>query len=98
MKIRLQESIATAVVRKIQELVTECVKDLSGGVLPTGKQLRRLLRREIHPDGHVFHFRGQPMLFIAPHRFTKVDGEWQLQIPHTKLYEKEPQQPVAASN
>lgn len=96
--IRIQESIAVTVLRKIQELVEESIKDCNGGLMPSQKELKKLLRREIHPDGNVFHFKGQPMLFIAPHKFAKVGAEWQLQVPHKKLYLKEPEPPMVATN
>lgn len=96
--IKSQETIAGVVIRKLRELVEDAVKDCNGGLLPTQKELRKLLKREVHPDGSVFHFKGRPILFIAPHRFEKVDGEMQLQIPHRKLYVPEPEQPLAASN
>lgn len=96
--IKTQESIANVVILKLRELVETAVRDCNGGLLPSQKELRKLLKREIHPDGSVFHFKGRPILFVVPHRFEKVDGEMQLQIPHKRLYVPEPEQPVAASN
>lgn len=98
-KIQTEDCISNLVIRKIKELVNESIKNLNGGLMPREKDLKKLLRVEIHPDGRVFHFKGQPMLFIAPHKFGKSDnGEWQLQIPHKRLYEKEPEPPLGATN
>lgn len=82
----------------VNRLVTECVKDLNGGILPPKKKLKRDLTMVPGPNGKVFFYKGRPMLLILNPKFGMKDGKEQMQVAHKKLYVDEPQEPVAASN
>lgn len=93
------ESHAVLVSSKISALVTESLKDLNGGMMPTKKKMKRFLMRERRPDGDLFYWRGEPMLWVASHSVQKgPDGKMRLVLPHKKLYLKTPEKPLEGSN
>lgn len=93
------ESIADIVIRKIRELVCECLKDLNGGIMPSQKKMKRFLVRNHGRDGDYFTWKGAPMLFVGNHStHPQPNGRIGLNLPFKKLYKPTIEKPLVASN
>lgn len=96
---QVAESQASIVMRRIHDLLTESLKDVNGGIMPTKKRMKRFLVRERRPDGDLFHWRGEPLLFVGHHSVQRgPDGKMLLVLPHKQLYLKVPGETLGPSN
>lgn len=92
------ESATNIYLRHAQSIVTEAVKDLSGGIMPSKKRLGKILSYQPFTNGVLYKYQGRPMVFIAHPKWRKAGGKIMMDVQHKKLYRQEPQQPTVATN